>query len=372
MSNQEIRYLIKNELQYLHFLSYNSNQKYNNIYDKYKDIIDTEFKNILKTNEKLYCYINKILNIKLCNCGRPLKFISFNIGYQTFCSKSCCSLGSIEKKQKTCMNNFGVLNPSQSTIIKQRKKETCLKNYGVEYSSQSKYVQEKMKNTCFEKFGCTSYFQTEYFLKNHKTYYLSTAAGKEKFKKSMLKKYGVSNPFQINRFEIEDINIRNKLKFGDLFEIELLKFNGVFSEIKIKCKKHGTLKTTFDRFIYSKSGCPFCKSSHGEIVIKSYLDECCINYISQKTFSDCVDKQKLQFDFYLPELNVCIEYDGKQHYEFIEYFHKTQDRFKSQQKRDEIKTEYCKERNIKLIRIPYYEFDNIESILSNLIPHIKS
>lgn len=42
-----------------------------------------------------------------------------------------------------------------------------------------------------------------------------------------------------------------------------------------------------------------------------------IEYIKQKTFENCIDKRKLKFDFYLIKLNICIEFDGIQHYESI-------------------------------------------------------
>ena len=70
----------------------------------------------------------------------------------------------------------------------------------------------------------------------------------------------------------------------------------------------------------------------------------------------------LPFDFYLPDYNTCIEYDGIQHFEVVDYFGGL-DGFITTKIRDTIKNEYCKSKNIKLIRIPYWGFDNIENIL---------
>ena len=72
--------------------------------------------------------------------------------------------------------------------------------------------------------------------------------------------------------------------------------------------------------------------------------------------------RELPFDFYIPDLNITIEYDGRQHYEIIDYFGGL-DGFIDTKIRDTIKTIYCKENNIKLIRIPYWDFDKIEKIL---------
>jgi very-short-patch-repair endonuclease len=72
---------------------------------------------------------------------------------------------------------------------------------------------------------------------------------------------------------------------------------------------------------------------------------------------------KYNFDFFIPEFNTCIEYDGRQHFEPIEYFGGFYS-LEKQRIKDKIKDNFCKNNNIKLIRIPYYEFDNIEKILN--------
>ena len=74
----------------------------------------------------------------------------------------------------------------------------------------------------------------------------------------------------------------------------------------------------------------------------------------------------MQFDFYIPNLNLCIEYDGKQHFEPINYFGGI-DSFNKQIIKDSIKNDFCHKNNIKLMRIPYYEFNNIEKILDNVL-----
>jgi very-short-patch-repair endonuclease len=101
-------------------------------------------------------------------------------------------------------------------------------------------------------------------------------------------------------------------------------------------------------------GCPMCNESQGERKISQILENKKINFISQKKFDGCLYKRKLKFDFYLPDYNTCIEYDGEQH-NVMYRFEKTNERLKIRQKRDKIKNEYCKENNIHLIRIKYNE-----------------
>lgn len=115
------------------------------------------------------------------------------------------------------------------------------------------------------------------------------------------------------------------------------------------------------------NGCPNCASSKGEYRIQRWLLKNNISYIFEKTFSDCKDKNSLSFDFYLPKYNICIEFQGKQHYEPVDFggngkIHAIKS-FNDRIKKDNIKEQYCKNNKIGLIIIPYWEFDNIDIIL---------
>ena len=73
-------------------------------------------------------------------------------------------------------------------------------------------------------------------------------------------------------------------------------------------------------------------------------------------------------DFYLPEHNIFIEYNGKQHYEYVPYFHKSKEDFERQHSRDRIVRSYCEERGIKLIEIPYWLKDNeVKNLLNDQV-----
>lgn len=109
-------------------------------------------------------------------------------------------------------------------------------------------------------------------------------------------------------------------------------------------------------------GCPLCKSSKGELKIASFLTKENINFIRQKTFSGCKDKKLLQFDFYLPNYNLCIEYDGEQHFKSVKHMG-GQLGLNNTKRRDIIKNNFCEQNNINLIRIPFHDFKNIDSIL---------
>ena len=133
---------------------------------------------------------------------------------------------------------------------------------------------------------------------------------------------------------------------------------------KHKCKKCGYEWSPFPSNILSGSGCPKCNESHGEKNISDYLINHNIDFISQYTFSDCIDKRTLPFDLYLPLYNICIEYDGEQHFKSVDFFG-GEEGFKNRKLHDKIKTDYCKNNNIQLIRIRYDE--NVEDKLNSFI-----
>ena len=116
-------------------------------------------------------------------------------------------------------------------------------------------------------------------------------------------------------------------------------------------------------------GCPKCNSSKGEKSISQWLDDNQIEYISQKKFDDCKDIRTLPFDFYLPDYNLCIEYDGEQHFKPVNFGgisdEEASQNYKTTVQHDQIKNEFCKNNNISLLRIPFYE--NPHEILNNFL-----
>ena len=141
-----------------------------------------------------------------------------------------------------------------------------------------------------------------------------------------------------------------------------------FTKVKCKCKICSKEWDAVPNSLLNGTGCPQCKLSKGELKISKYLDNHDICYISQYKFDNCKNERVLPFDFYLPDYNICIEDDGELHYKVVEQFG-GKEYFDSVQKHDNIKTQYCKDNKIKLIRIPYWEFYNIENILKKEILH---
>lgn len=146
------------------------------------------------------------------------------------------------------------------------------------------------------------------------------------------------------------------------YDYSLVEYKTSKHKVKIICHKHGMFEQTPDRHILRGQGCPNCKESKGEKIVRQLLLENNIEFIPQHTFDNCKNKLKLPFDFYLPKFNICIEYHGEQHYKPIKFFGGIR-KFKEQQKRDNIKLNYCYNNNIKLIIIKYTQ-RNIKKYLS--------
>lgn len=109
------------------------------------------------------------------------------------------------------------------------------------------------------------------------------------------------------------------------------------------------------------------RKSKGELYIEEILQSLNIDYERQKRFKDCKNKKQLPFDFYISNHNICIEYDGEQHYKPIDFWG-GETRFLERQLNDKIKNDYCSKNNITLLRIPYTKSkQEIFEIINNLI-----
>jgi very-short-patch-repair endonuclease len=148
---------------------------------------------------------------------------------------------------------------------------------------------------------------------------------------------------------IEKANVIHNNKY----DYSLVNYQNSKSKVKIICPVHGVFEQTYDSHILKKCGCPNCKISKGENEIKTFLIDNNIYFINQYKFDNCKNKRKLPFDFYLPDLNVCIEFDGEQHFRKHKLW--GEEKLIQTQTNDQIKNIFCIENNIKLIRIKFDE-----------------
>ena len=159
-----------------------------------------------------------------------------------------------------------------------------------------------------------------------------------------------------------------KITHGDRYDyslIEEFQGDGMSSKIIIICKTHGEFLQRPQSHSIGQ-GCKYCNISKGEDEVEKYLIKNKIKYIREYRFDNLINpktNRKLPFDFYIPHLNICIEYQGEQHYKKTGYFEKRAGGLKGLQYRDNLKKQFCIKENISYIEISYKEINNINIIL---------
>lgn len=158
------------------------------------------------------------------------------------------------------------------------------------------------------------------------------------------------------------IDMTNKI-FGDLIPIKATtkrRSGSVIWECRCSCGKI-TFVTQNDLHSGRIESCGHSQFSKGEEKIARILTEANIPFETQKTFDNAryPDSNRLmKFDFYLPNQQLLIEYDGAQHYEIINSWG-GEEGLRYRQQRDAYKTNWCQENNVKLLRIPYTQYNDI-------------
>lgn len=141
--------------------------------------------------------------------------------------------------------------------------------------------------------------------------------------------------------------------------------------VKIYCKEHHlTFETTPDTHARGARGCPLCTKSVGEVEIYKWLHGHGVVFEAQYKLPNenmFCKRQYLVADFYLPDLNLIIEMNGLQHYQYVEHFNTKDWTFEDQQIRDDTLRAYCKDHKVSLLEIKYDEIDHIPKILAKTI-----
>lgn len=275
-----------------------------------------------KSKLKLYCNIHGVIEISWDD-------ISHNVG----CNK--------------CFGNF---HPSDIEIIE------VLNKYNKVVNKTYSWVSGKYKNALSK---------TLIILDEHGYYYNISYWNI----KTNLDSASILSPFYtFNIFSI--MNIKTYL-INNNFSYELIskKYKNVHNYLEFNCKKHGLFKMTWNNFYNNNQRCPICNESKGENKIREWLESNNVQFKPQYKFKNLfgIGGRLLRFDFAIFEdeendkvkLKYLIEYDGEFHYEKIY----EDDGYEILQYHDKLKNEYCKTNNIPLLRIPYWDFNNIEGIL---------
>lgn len=147
------------------------------------------------------------------------------------------------------------------------------------------------------------------------------------------------------------------------------------STIEVRCKLCGETWNPSASSLLSGVGCPHCKKSKGERIIKQYLDNNKIIYEEQKKFKDLRGDSTrplpLSYDFYIPSHNLLIEYQGQFHDGTATFVDKDL-YYDKQLRNDNKKRIYASSNGYILLEIWYYDINNIETILDEYLQEIKN
>lgn len=163
---------------------------------------------------------------------------------------------------------------------------------------------------------------------------------------------------------------------GDLYDYSSTVYTSFSNKITFKCKTCGHTMDMLPANHLSGQGCKFCHASSKEKLMVKILDELGFNYEFHKRFSDLKSPKgkPLEIDFYIPEIKLCIEYQGQQHYKPVDFERtkkknltrekkiKMLNNLQSQQKRDQLKRDYCFNNGFYLLEIPYNKYWNYTSL----------
>lgn len=177
--------------------------------------------------------------------------------------------------------------------------------------------------------------------------------------------------------KLQDTRTKNLVgqRFGKLVVLEMLEERNKHGRILYRCRcdcGNEIIVLSYCLVQHHTSSCG-CLNSYYNMYIKQFLDS---NKIANKPeYTIFVGDNYYRFDFYLPQYNLFIEYDGEQHYKPVRYHTQSDDEaeqnFKRTQKHDKIKNLYCEDNHINLLRIPYWEKENINEIISNYLQRLN-
>jgi len=146
----------------------------------------------------------------------------------------------------------------------------------------------------------------------------------------------------------------------DCYDCSLVKYVNDKTKVELICNKCYNHFYSIPTHLLNGSGCPYCKESKGEKAIRLYLEKNNIKFEKYKTYEGLVDIKKLSYDFYLPDYNLLIEYNGIQHYKWTKKFQPTLHSFHKQLHHDWLKRKYSRDNNINLLVIKYTELKQID------------
>ena len=154
----------------------------------------------------------------------------------------------------------------------------------------------------------------------------------------------------------EDFVLKAKQVHGDKYNYDEVIYIRSHLKVKIGCPEHGCFEQTPNNHLSKKAGCPVCNSSKGELRISEILIKHKIKFVREYRIPNI--NVRFEYDFYLPDYNLLIEFQGIQHYESIEYFG-GEENLRYVKRNDIFKKALAREVKIKLIEFSYVQLKHL-------------
>ena len=269
-----------------------------------KDIIEKK-KNVMREKYGVECSLQipevkeniKIKNIEKYGTEYPsqndeVKKLIKNTFIEKYGQDNPMKVSEIsEKAKQTCIEKYGKENPMQNEEIRDKHRNTCIERYDVEYPMQYEEFLNKSKETCFKKYGVKNPLQNEDV--------------KKKSRETCFKKYGTEIPMQ---------NEEIKKKQNDKMKKTFMKRYGVGSAFELDEVREKAYESMKENSKIHKSK---KEDEVYEIIKNIYPDT--IRYYRTKDFPYNVD-------FYIPCLDLRIEYQGSQFHHGRAYLNTNEDK----------------------------------------------
>jgi hypothetical protein len=157
----------------------------------------------------------------------------------------------------------------------------------------------------------------------------------------------------------------NKAKsvHGNHYDYSKTNYINFNEKIVVICPTHGEFTVRANSHLQGTKCARCSRYSKGETAIRNFLIDHDLSFSEQYRNATCKLGKTLPFDFYLPDYNLLIEFQGRHHFDFIKRFHKTQEGFEHQKLRDTTKKQWAVDNNINLLEISYQDTKDIDNIL---------
>lgn len=377
--------------------------------DKYKEYPQKKFP------AYLYMYFNNLNYPPICPvCGKPTLFLSYDRGFQKYCSLKCSNNDPdvVKKKEQTSLKRYGVIKPQRLDVVKRKSRNTAIKNHGGQ-GNESISIKEKQKQTMIDRYGVECFSENPELLEKSKQtkfkrYGDANYTNREKSKQTCLEKYGHESPLGSKniqekskqtlltkygvRYITQNEEIKNKINKtkSQNYKSQILQTNSNIIDVFVKPYKNKEI--TWFKIKCQCPNCDKCCEKEFELPSSIYYDrvrdntELCSKLLPVKIgknsgtsqevhIRQLLDKYNIKYelntkmvlgkkelDIYIPNYNIAIECNGI-------YWHSTRHKIMNYHMNKMIE---CKEKRIQLINIwQDWDINKLDIVNSLILSKLK-